>query len=130
MSRAKTPLPVDVGDDFLVAAGLALALRQHLDLPAVEVGIALVHAEEIAGEQRRLVAAGAGADFEDGALLVGGVLGQQQQRAPSRSSSAIALVERASPPRRRAPPISGIGEQRVEARALGLGRAAARAIAA
>ena len=41
-------------------------------------GIALVHAEQVAGEQRRLVAAGAGADFEDGVLLVGGVLGQQQ----------------------------------------------------
>ena len=41
------------------------------------VGIALIHAEEIAGEQRRLLAAGAGAHFEDGALLVGGVLGQK-----------------------------------------------------
>ena len=41
-------------------------------------GVALVHAEQVAGKQRRLVAAGAGADFEDGVLLVGGVLGQQQ----------------------------------------------------
>ena len=30
-----------------------------------------------AGEQRRLLAAGAGAHFEDGALLVGGILRQQ-----------------------------------------------------
>ncbi len=41
------------------------------------VGIALIHAEKIAGEQRRLLATGAGAQFEDGALLVGGVLGQK-----------------------------------------------------
>ena len=40
-------------------------------------GVALVHAEEIGGEQRRLVAAGAGADLQDGVLLVGRVLGQQ-----------------------------------------------------
>ena len=41
-------------------------------------GVALVHAEQVAGKQRRLVAAGAGADFEDGVLLVGRVLGQEQ----------------------------------------------------
>ena len=41
------------------------------------VGIALIHAEQIAGEQRRFLAAGAGAEFEDGALLVGGVLRQE-----------------------------------------------------
>ena len=41
-------------------------------------GVALIHAEQIAGEQRRLVAAGAAADFEDDGLFVGLVLGQQQ----------------------------------------------------
>ncbi len=67
-----------LGDDLLEAAGFALALRQHLDLPAVEVGIALVHAEQVAGEQRRLAAAGAGPDLEDRALLVGRVPRQEQ----------------------------------------------------
>ena len=43
----------------------------------MRVGVALVHAEEIGSEQRRLLAAGAGAHFEDRALLVGGVLGQK-----------------------------------------------------
>ncbi len=41
------------------------------------VGVALVHAEQVAGEQRRLLAAGAGAEFEDGVLLVGLVLRQE-----------------------------------------------------
>ena len=41
------------------------------------VGVALIHAEEIAGEQRRLFAAGAGAHFEDCTLLVGVVLGEE-----------------------------------------------------
>ena len=96
----------DGGDDFLVAADLALAGREHLDLPAVRGGIALVHAEQVAGEQRRLVAAGAGADFEDGVLLVGGILRQQQEldvvlqrldalaRAPGSSASASARISR------------------------------------
>jgi hypothetical protein len=51
-------------DDFAVAAELGFAGRQNLDLPALALGVARIHAEEVAGEQRRLVAAGAGADFE------------------------------------------------------------------
>ena len=112
----------DGRDDFLVAAGLALARRGDLDLPAAPGGIALVHAEQVAGEQRRLVAAGAGADFEDGVLLVGRVLGQQQDldvasRSASMRSSQLGQLglgqrrasrrrspgRRASPPDRRSP---------------------------
>ena len=69
----------DFGDDFLVAAHGAFARGDHLDLPALLGGIALVHAEQIAGEQRGLVAAGAGADFEDDVALVHRVLRQQRQ---------------------------------------------------
>ncbi len=43
------------------------------------LGKARVHAEDLRGEQRGLVAAGAGADFQDDVLLVVGILGQQQQ---------------------------------------------------
>ena len=71
------PLAGDLGDDFLVAAGRRLACRDDGDLPAMGVGIALIHAEEIGREQRGLLAAGSGTDLEDGALLVGQVLGQQ-----------------------------------------------------
>ena len=41
------------------------------------IGVALIHAEEIGREQRSLLAPGAGAHFENGALLVGVILGQQ-----------------------------------------------------
>jgi hypothetical protein len=69
--------PRDRGDDLLVAAEVVLRDRDELRLPAMQVGIAGVHAEEIGREQRRLVAARAGPDLQDGAALVGGVLGQQ-----------------------------------------------------
>ena len=54
----------DAADDFLVPAVLALALAEHFDLPALALGVARVHPEQVARENRRLVAAGAGADFE------------------------------------------------------------------
>ncbi len=59
----------------------------------MQVGIALIHAEQVAGKQRRLVAAGAGANFEDGVLLVRLVLGQQQN-AHLFAQARDALVER------------------------------------
>ena len=68
----------DARDDFLVAAHLARAFRHDLDLPALALGVARVHAEQVAGEQRRFVAAGAGADFEEDVALVVGVFRQQQ----------------------------------------------------
>ena len=46
------------------------------------VGVALIHAEQIAGEQCRLLPAGAGAQFEDRALVVGFVLGEELHFQP------------------------------------------------
>jgi len=57
---------------------LALALGDDLDLPAAPFGIARIHAEQVAGEQCRFVAAGAGADLEEDVAVVVGVRGQQQ----------------------------------------------------
>ena len=99
--------------------------RYHLDLPALLGGIALVHAEQVAGEQRGLVAAGAGADFEDGVALVHRVFGQQREadflferaRAVRRAPASRPRPARAS--RRR----SRIGEHRVEVGDFGAGRA-------
>ena len=48
-----------------------------LTLPAVGLGEAAVHAEELRGEQGRLVAAGPGADLEYGVALLVGILGRQ-----------------------------------------------------
>ena len=65
-----------LGDDFLEAAHGAFAGGDHLDLPALQGGKTLIHPEQVAGEQRGLVAAGAGADFQHHVALVHGVLGQ------------------------------------------------------
>ncbi len=68
----------DAADDLAIAAEIRFAGRDDLDLPALALGIARIHAEEVAGEQRRFVAASAGADFENDALLVVGVARKQQ----------------------------------------------------
>ena len=71
---------VDRGDRLLVAAELRRARRDQLEPPALRLGIALVHAQQVAGEQSRLVAAGAGADLEHRRAVVGGVARQQLDR--------------------------------------------------
>ncbi len=68
---------LDAGDHFLEATVLALVGRQHLDPPALLLGITRIHAEQVAGEDRRLVATGAGADFQIDVAPVVGVLRQQ-----------------------------------------------------
>src|ERR1700682_3397531 len=65
-----------LGDDFLEAAHGAFAGGDHLDLPALQACKTLIHPEQVAGEQGGLVAAGAGADFQDDVAIVHGVLGQ------------------------------------------------------
>src|SRR5512139_3874406 len=67
----------DAGDHLLEAAGVARALGDELDLPAVPFREARVHAEEVAREEGALVAAGAGADLQEEVLVVVGVLRQQ-----------------------------------------------------
>ena len=71
-------LAFDARDDFLVAAVLAVARREDLDAPAAALGVARVHAEQIAGEDRGFVAAGAGAHFEEEVGVVAFVLRDQQ----------------------------------------------------
>ncbi len=53
-------------------------MRDGLDPPVPMLGVARVHAIEIGGEERGLVAAGARANFENHVLLVVRILGQQQ----------------------------------------------------
>ena len=61
----------DACDHFLVAAHVAQALRNHLDLPLVALRKARIHSKKIARKKRRFVAAGACADLEkDVALIV------------------------------------------------------------
>ena len=46
-------------------------MSEDFHLPAFDFGVVLVHFEQVAGEQGRFVAAGAGADFHDDARAVG-----------------------------------------------------------
>ncbi len=66
------------GDDLLEPARRSLARRQDFDLPALPLGVFDVHAEQIAGEQSRLVSARAGPDLDDSAPFVRRVLGQKR----------------------------------------------------
>ena len=63
---------------FLDPAQDARAQCQHLDLPAAALAEAGVHAQQVGREQRRLVAAGAGADLHDGIAVVEGVGGDEE----------------------------------------------------
>ena len=64
------------------------AADEHLDLPAAPLGVAQVHAQELGGEQRRLVAAGARPDLDDDVAVVVGVLGESRILSSSSSSSS------------------------------------------
>ena len=100
LQLAVDALAFDVDDDFLDAALAGFAERHHLELPALALGVARVHAIEVAGEERRLVAARAAADFDDDVLLVVGILGQQQHLELAVELLAARRRGRAAPPRR------------------------------
>ena len=68
--------------DRLVAAEVGLGGVQHLGRPALPVGVPGVHAQQVAGEQRRLLAALAGLHLDDGVLVVGRVAGYEQPAQP------------------------------------------------
>ena len=72
-------LAAELEHDLLEAAGSARGLVGHLEFPPAALGEMLVHAEEVAGENGRLVAAGAAADLDDGILGIVGVCGDEQQ---------------------------------------------------
>ncbi len=61
-------------------------MAQDLGLPAFGTGVVAIHFEQIAGKERGLVAAGAGADFHDQPRAIGvfAADGQLQQFAPQR----------------------------------------------
>ncbi len=68
----------DAGDDLFIAAVLALVGADDLHAPATGFSVAAVHAEQVAGEDRRLVAAGAGAHFDKAGAFVVRIFRQQQ----------------------------------------------------
>ena len=80
LEPGKDARPGDRGDRFLVSADLGRAGRDQLEAPALRFGEALVHAQQVAGEQRRLIAAGAGADLEHRRAIVDRIARQQPDR--------------------------------------------------
>ena len=68
----------DERDDFLVSAGIGIALAHDFHFPAHFFRVAAVHAEEIRREQRGFFPSGAGADFEKDVLFIQRVGGQKQ----------------------------------------------------
>ena len=79
LQLAEHAAPVDRGDDLLVAANLAIAGRQHFNLPSLLGGMALIHGKQVAGEQRGFISARAGADFQNDAGLVVLVFRQEKE---------------------------------------------------
>jgi hypothetical protein len=71
-------LRLDRHGDVLDATEFGLLLVQYLRDPAVPFGVAQVHAQQVAGEQRRLLAPLARLDLEDHVLAVVGVAGRQE----------------------------------------------------
>ena len=69
----------DARDDLAIAAVLAGIRAQDLDAPALALGVAAVHAEQIAGEDRGFVAARAGAHLEEQVRVVVGILRHEMQ---------------------------------------------------
>ena len=68
----------DTGDDFFIAAQFAFIGGNNFDLPAVALGVAAVHAQQVACKQRGFVAARSGAHFDEDVFVVVGIFGQQQ----------------------------------------------------
>ncbi len=60
----------DAEGDLLEAARVALARVDLVDLPLLQLGVARVHAVQVAREDRRLVTAGARPDLDDDVLVV------------------------------------------------------------
>ena len=75
---AVRPESDNAGDDFFIAAQLAFVGGNDFDLPAVALGVAAVHAQQIACKQRGFVAACSGAYLDEDVFVVVGIFGQQE----------------------------------------------------
>src|SRR6185295_19456788 len=74
----KRATPHDATDDLLVAAMLARILAQDFHAPALRLGVARVHAKQVASEQCSLVSTGAGAHFEENVVVIARIFRLQQ----------------------------------------------------
>ena len=70
--------PADGDHGLLDPAKPGLRHRHQLEAPALGLDITLVHAEQIAAEERGFLPAGTGANLQDGVALVGFVRRQEE----------------------------------------------------
>ena len=78
LERAEGVVTFDPHDDFAIAAQVGRAFGDEFGLPAALLGVAAVHAQQVAGKKRRFVAAGAGTNFDQRGSPVVGVARQEQ----------------------------------------------------
>jgi hypothetical protein len=81
-ARLRPAAALDRHGDVLVAAEVGLVGLDDLGAPTDPLGVAQVHAQQVAGEQRGLLAALARLDLQDDVLVVAGVARDQQQPQP------------------------------------------------
>ena len=79
LQTAVHTLAFDARDDLLESAMLAGAVVQDPYPPAFVLGIASIHAVQVAREKGRLVAAGTGTDFQEHIAFVVRILRDQQR---------------------------------------------------
>src|SRR5690554_5390466 len=72
-------MPLNGGNELFVTAVLARTFCEHRHLPALALGIAAVHAEQITRENSRFVAARASPDFQEDTACITRIFWQQQQ---------------------------------------------------
>ena len=65
----------NAGDDFFIAAQFAFVGGNDFNLPAVALGVAAVHAQQIACKQRGFIATGTSAYFNKDVFIVVGIFG-------------------------------------------------------
>ena len=78
LRRREGAVALDDRRDGLDPSDAGVVAVHDLDLPAAPLGVALVHPEELGGEERGLVAAGAGADLQEDVAGVVRVPGEQE----------------------------------------------------
>ena len=78
LEPGKRATPDDATDDFLVAAMLARILAQDFHAPALRLGVARVHAKQVASEQCSFVSTGSGAHFEEDIVVITRIFRHQQ----------------------------------------------------
>ena len=82
VGRGRRAGRLDGDRDVLVAAEVGLGRGEHLGLPAPALGVPQVHPQQVAGEQRRLLAALARLDLDDHVLGVVGIARGEQLGQP------------------------------------------------